>query len=145
MNWTLTDIAYMAAMIDGEGSIGITKTVERGRMRYRVRVYVTNQSDNLMKWLADTFGGRVHSRAKPVTGTIVHVWVARERDVVGLLSAVLPYLRVKEKQAALAIKTHQTMNRHPDWAAREAAWKDMAVLNFAGGKSRKGPRAKVVA
>lgn len=137
------DWAYFAGIIDGEGSFSIVKYVENGRLRYRLRLYVTNANKPLMDWATERFGGRVYARTKP-TGTVVYQWHCRDSLAREVIAGVRSHLIVKAEQAEIAdefISGDWTTRPVPKEAiaARESLWHRMGVLNFAGGKSRKGP------
>lgn len=82
-----TEAAYLAAIIDGEGSI----TEHHGRPV----VYVYNTSEALMRWLSERIGGRY--RVTDMRGRQpCHTWnVAAACDVAYLLRRVRPYLIIK--------------------------------------------------
>lgn len=85
------DLAYMAGLIDADGSICRTC---RG---WAVEVGMTDEAT--IHWLAQ-FGGTVNDYQP--AGNRKHVWqwvVARRRDVVALVAALLPHLITKHSQA----------------------------------------------
>jgi len=150
--WSDVDLAYLAGVIDGEGSFGIVKRTEGSVASYRLRLYITNSSQELMSWVKDRFGGRVHSRTKP-SGTIVHQWVSTDLAVESVTRAVAPYLLVKRRHAEVALRFRASYRAcrggdtrsgstvpQDQLAHREACWREMSILTLAGGKSRKGPR-----
>lgn len=86
-----TDAAYVAGLIDGEGSI----TVSHGRPV----VYIYNTSLALMEWIVAHVGGAF--RVSHCAGrSPCHVWtVASARNVHRLLSMVLEFLVIKRDKA----------------------------------------------
>jgi hypothetical protein len=97
-----TDLAYLAGIIDGEGTI--RAFVAGGRNR--VLVQVANTSEDLIHWL-EQFGGKSYwdscnpkrRRHKPCAA-----WrVTRALDCFRLLSALRPYLRIKRAAADKAV------------------------------------------
>src|SRR6266487_2106264 len=66
-----TELAYLAAMIDGEGTLSIHKVRKYQRtgptdhLRYRLVLQVSNTHRGLMDWLLARFGGRVYSSGRP--------------------------------------------------------------------------------
>lgn len=91
-----TDLAYLAAMIDGEGHIS-RRDGERGRLPH-YSVGISNTSVALIEWLA-TFGGGI-SRST----NCLRWQVSSTRDVLALLQATLPYMRIKQAKARRAIR-----------------------------------------
>lgn len=92
-----TDLAYIAGIIDGEGTIMLAK----GKW-WHVKVGMTDRG--IIEWLA-SFGGTFTETIRLAENRKdVYTWVvARNRDVVILLEALLPYLRVKRKLAEQAL------------------------------------------
>jgi hypothetical protein len=96
-------LAYLAGIIDADGSI----VLRRGAERQALKVLVANTSPDLMDWLQETFGGRVHwADTRPDTGhRIVGTkpagqWVVpRVVDSFRLLTAIEPYLVIKRSKA----------------------------------------------
>lgn len=115
-----TDWAYVAAMMDGEGSFSITKsqTLSASGKLYWLfdcKVMVSNTSMKLMKWLVAHFGGsyrisvsHISKKARangqksirPCGRWTVDGYENQEK----FLLAVLPYLVIKKAQALVALK-----------------------------------------
>ena len=97
--------SYLAAMIDGEGSIRLDPG--KGRLLgYSTSFYVTNTHRGLMDWLEETFGGKVYSYQplNPKYRT-KYVWLLRDAgSVEAALEAVLPWLIVKRDKALKVLK-----------------------------------------
>lgn len=95
-----TELAYLAGILDGEGSISYAKTPRR----WVVAIY--NTSQELIEWLA-SFGGLTYTRRSPgafSTTLPQYGWVLNRRvDVEVLLTALLPYLRIKRQKAVEAL------------------------------------------
>lgn len=95
---------YLAGLLDGEGSIGTTRT---GKHRNVIgRVMITNTDTVLLELLRAEFGGSVTIRAigsKPGWKPCAHIsWTNRGAQKV--LEGVLPYLLVKRSQAELCLE-----------------------------------------
>jgi hypothetical protein len=103
------DLAYAAGIVDGEGTIGITEIGARpkkGRKNPQHRIYVavamTDAAIPLL--MSEMFGGSVNTyhyhpeRNRPQTR-----WSLSGKRAVLCLEALLPYLRLKNAQAELAI------------------------------------------
>lgn len=99
MTTVSTDLAYIAGIIDGEGSI-----MRNPQGLWIVRVNMTDRP--LIEWLY-SFGGKFAFRGVPKAHPNhkpQYEWmVARQLDVVTLLEAILPYMRVKSERAKQAL------------------------------------------
>ena len=65
-----TDIAYLAGIIDGEGSIyiGNFSCNEITKLPYyQTNMQVTNTDQKLIDWLHNTFGGLINSKCREKT------------------------------------------------------------------------------
>src|SRR5438552_12044463 len=100
---TTIDLAYLAGIIDGEGSISRTPIKDV----FRCSVIVYNTDKALMDWLG-SFGGRCYIRkfapGSYSTKLTQYGWhVQKARDVILLLSALIPCLRIKKARAQQAL------------------------------------------
>lgn len=99
-----TDKAYLAGLLDGEGSIGIDN--HGGIRTPSVRITLTNTNIDMLAELKTLWGGCLSARRKrnlywkPVSDLI---WASKTTDFV--LKAVLPYLRIKRKQCLVALSS----------------------------------------
>jgi hypothetical protein len=94
------DAGYLAAMIDGEGCIGLYKT-KRGYVNGTVQV--SNTSRSLLESLIETAGvGRITTKSEPrINRKPVYSWTICQRQAKSLLLAVMPHIRLKRPQARL--------------------------------------------
>lgn len=86
-----TDLAYIAGIVDGEGC------VTKNNGGWKVQVAMTDRP--VIEWLG-MIGGTVRERS--VTGNRQPCWrwlVMRQREVLDLLGALRPYMRVKNARA----------------------------------------------
>lgn len=101
----LFDLAYAAGLIDGEGSIGIYGK----KLLPVVTVGMTDLEP--VQWLADTFGGAVVSHWRPEEQRKhwkpVYRWQASTKAAYIFCRAVLPFLKVKHRQALLVIRFYE--------------------------------------
>lgn len=104
-------LAYVAGIIDGEGSISITgkRTISEKGTPYwvfDVEVGAYNTAPPLLVWLKQHFGGEYAPR-KPQTGQRKPCYRWRLIDNgtrQQFLTAVLPYLVIKGEQARIVLK-----------------------------------------
>jgi hypothetical protein len=92
----------LAAFIDGEGNIRITK-YNRKRITYSPEIRIASTSITLIKWLLDNFGGSYYGQKK-YSHKHKDSYVWRAVKVYDLLRQVLPYLIIKPSQAELVLK-----------------------------------------
>lgn len=97
---------YVAALLDGEGTICLHERQPDGQSAFFLQVVIYNSSLNLMKWLIGNFGGKFYTRTKQETAKkIQYAWHPsgkKNREL--LLLGVLPYLVIKREQAKLALE-----------------------------------------
>lgn len=110
-NFRLTDVqaAWLAGILDGEGSIGIwrQRSNDRNGWKYRSAVTVANTHDGFIAQVAGLLDSSVHikSNGKPALNhkKCWAVWV-KARAIPNLLKQVAPYLVIKQKQAAFVLE-----------------------------------------
>jgi len=115
--YTPTDLAYLAGIIDGEGSIYIgnfSSNAKTGTLHYQTNMEVTNTDENLIKWLHLTFGGRVnkytHKQTPKNSRRPVYRWIVSGELLSHLCPRILPYLVIKIKQCEIMIEMRKTFN-----------------------------------
>jgi hypothetical protein len=108
--------AYVAGIIDGEGSIFL-----RGRSPH---ISVSNTSQKLMDELAK-FGGHLHSRQRnrSIGNLPAWDWVIHGEKAAIMLRACVPYLVIKQDKATAALLAWGTVTgtNHYYWATRARA------------------------
>lgn len=112
----MTDIelSYIAGLFDGEGWVGIHDRPDtKGRMRYCAGIQVGQTNQEILNWLASSFGGRVipqpfhHTKfpdRKPM-----FLWYGRGEMVTTFLTAILPYLKIKREAAENVLYFRQNL------------------------------------
>jgi hypothetical protein len=115
MNWTDTTIAFMAAIIDGEGSITIEKQgpgncTRRKYDSYSLRLVVVNTNVDLMEWLINNFGGTIHKRKLVPNRKQCYTWRTTYKESSEIIKLCAPYFIVKRKHAILYLKFIATIN-----------------------------------
>ncbi len=102
----ISDKAWTAGIIDGEGSIQISKMSSwTSKEHYTMRVAVTNTDIRMLEKLKELWGGTVNLRKldrwhKRKTWE----WCISCRKALFLLEKIYLYLVTKQKQAEIAIK-----------------------------------------
>src|SRR4029077_10763629 len=120
----IAERAYLAGIIDGEGSIMMIHHPARGsagnRWEYWVlRVAISNCDKRLIDWLEELFGeGHSVCRNGRDNQRDAYQWRMDSKAALPVLEAAYPYLKLKKAQADLAfemIGTHKLVGRagHP--------------------------------
>lgn len=105
------DRAYLAGVIDGEGSI--FATYRESDHNLGVRVNVCNTDARLIEWIAARWVGRVTVTDRTKYGQKpIHRWDADGKNAVEVLRAALPYLVIKREQADVALDLIATTRNH---------------------------------
>lgn len=102
------DWAYLAGLIDGEGCVtaeapGITTN---GRRRAGRAMLIVGMTDaGVIKWLHETLGGHMCLRpARVPTQKPSWNWRLEGRKTKPILERLLPYLKIKDRQARVVIE-----------------------------------------
>ncbi len=123
----LIDKVYFAALIDGEGSIFITSNNNQAGKYRKLCVAVGMRSDKA-QCLPDghkIWGGSLNKRDPRKSNTHeVLDWRLWTKDAERFLKDIQPFLRVKHKQAELALKYRwmQTKKKRWDGSISEEDW-----------------------
>ena len=129
MTYTIAQLAYLAGIIDGEGTIsicdkrvqarkskGIRKMViriYRARINFSTHVTVCNTDPRIMDWLIENFGGSISvSKRQKENWKIKLTWVMPTKLISTLLEAILPFLILKAEQAKLMIEARKTFDEN---------------------------------
>ena len=95
--------AYLAGLVDGEGSIGLY--LKNHRTDFSLRLAVYNTDDTLMAWLQIHIGGLVHKvgRRHNPKHRQEYCWYLSSTSACETLKLILPYLVIKRAKAEIAI------------------------------------------
>ncbi len=109
-------LAYCAGVIDSDGYIGVKRSTYSMRVTgdsaqpiYSERVCVKQVEPQAVALLRDLFGGTL-TPAKPSAkrGRPLHSWQVTDKKAAECLRALLPYLRIKRKQAENCLSLRET-------------------------------------
>lgn len=104
------DRAYLAGIIDGEGSISANMRLRpRGiaprRWGLQLRVTISNTDVRVINWIAERWPGRFYPREDARENKrVCWYFVVEGTELPPLLSAALPYLIIKREQAELVME-----------------------------------------
>jgi hypothetical protein len=94
-----TDLAYIAAIIDGEGCICIS----RHNIYFCLRLSVCMVDRAAIDFILNKFGGVICARPVTATYRLRYDWRVYAQEAGLILRLILPYLKVKKQQANIAI------------------------------------------
>lgn len=117
-NYTIVQLAYLAGIIDGEGSIYIGNfscNPKNGTPYYQTNMEVTNTDKALIDWLIENIGGRMNAYTAKQTPKnsrrAVYRWIVSGELLTQLCHLLLPYLIIKKRQCEIMIKMRETFER----------------------------------
>lgn len=123
---TDVELAWLAGIVDGEGSIFIMKAARKDRARsfnYVLRVSVQS-TDRIMARSCYEISGEgacMDAVTKQDNNSNTYKWQVSCTKASETLKKLLPYLRVKKQQAEVAIKFQETTKKH---------WRQMTVEDY---------------
>ncbi len=122
----ITAWAYLAGLIDGEGTISIRNKTPRSRRHktnhYNLEVYITSTNRPMLEWVVETFGGKIYTyqRENDTKRLPQHKWHVHGNKAKWILENVLLFLIIKKKHAKLGIEFRNQLNRDTSWHAKFA-------------------------
>ena len=136
-----TDLAYMAGMIDGDGSIVISTNKSRKSLAGQMKACACNSNKDVLLFMQLHFGGYIcasNSHLKYPWQKPQYQWTVASQKALVFLEAISPFLRIKKAQAEIAM-TFQRQRRNKgcklteeEKAVAEAQRIVMAKLNKKG-------------
>jgi len=109
------ELAYAAATVDCDGTIGIRAQKPRGTRNYPyyyIMVGVANTNSVLINWLHKSFGGSVYIKEyRNDSWKNLYMWSLSTQQAREFLVDILPYLKLKWEQAETAIELCDRISR----------------------------------
>lgn len=93
-------LAYLAGIVDGEGCVFIQK-------KHVLTLTIGMRDREAIDLFSSYFGIVGRTRTKDKKGGIHHVWCVTHRRAFTALKELLPYMRVKRRQAELALEFYE--------------------------------------
>lgn len=113
--YSVAELAYMAGIIDGEGSIYIgnfSKNPKTGTPYFQTAMQVSNTEYALIDWLLRTFGGLINKRTRrqmPANSKKdVWIWTASGDRLTHICEVILPYVVIKVREIEIMLKMRAT-------------------------------------
>jgi len=137
--------AYLAGIIDGEGSIDFQKTKEPqcvAGYHYNPRLRVGMIDREFIEWLKNSFGGGIYHRIGNGRNKDSYCWNVSGKIMKEIIRCVYPYLRIKKEHANIMIKFWKTkkyipMNDHKELSPemrieRDNLFRQLKLLQIKG-------------
>jgi hypothetical protein len=93
-------IAYLAGLFDGEGSVGIYEFKKQNKFsNWQFKVEIANTDWRVMKWLENTVGGKVHKKSEgKANWRQGYCWHIQGENAEVFCKLVKPYTIIKTDQ-----------------------------------------------
>jgi len=107
---TETDYAYLAGILDGEGTITISRQTDRRKGRvyhcYSPHITISNTVRLMLDSIKNRFGGKIVEVNRRVEGHQKpgYILYFRKGEMLALLPKVIPYLTIKKRKAELLLE-----------------------------------------
>lgn len=101
------DFVYAAGFFDGEGCVYVTTLKHKhylGGVTLYLALAVGNTNKAVLEWLQETFGGKLYLHKRVERRKPYWRWQLDRAHTTSFLKGVLPYLKIKQEQALLAIE-----------------------------------------
>jgi hypothetical protein len=101
-------LAYLAGVIDSDGCIAILRHQAREsnqsiRPTYDLKIIINQADGGAINYIRGIYGGTVTSQFS-YAGTIIYTWRLNHEKSGELCKQLIPYLRIKKKQAEIAVQ-----------------------------------------
>jgi hypothetical protein len=113
--WNKEQLAYLSGIIDGEGTIYVSKRLHRGLDDYWPRIQIVNTNKPMMEYIHKTFGGLLYEKNRSKHSKkwrTQYEWVTNRTLMDIILPLVIPYLICKKPQAELMIQFRNTFQKN---------------------------------
>ena len=109
-----TDIAWVAGIIDGEGSVSGT-WINKEHTRWKPVIAVDNTDLPIIETLVSLFGGSVVKKKKVIEHhRQCYTWRVHGTDqIISFLETILPYMRVESKRERAQLLINEYRNLTP--------------------------------
>lgn len=136
-------LAYMAGIIDGEGSIMLWKNKNsKKRGQYNLRINVSSTDKCLIDWINTHFAGHCYmvnapSRQNP-NWKKQFLWQLPSPNLLTFMIELVPFLIIKKERFQIAIKFRETFEKwqrplkQETLDLRESYYVQMKLLNSRG-------------
>jgi len=108
-------VIYLAGFIDADGciSIGRHKAQKRKYPSYQPKLQVGSTSPEVLDLCRTTFGGNVWPDTSKHGNKAFYQWVIYGQQMRKALLALMPFLKLKKRQAEIALELHRRIEEYP--------------------------------
>lgn len=145
-----SDKAYLAGIIDGEGCIAISRNMRKDRPSpayYEARISLGMTAKNVIDWACHiTDLGTTYVTTTPLKRKKQWLWRVSNQRAITIAKLLLPFLKVKQKQARLLVLFQKHIRKQSGVNPRLTA-KELTIRDSFYHRSRKlnsGSKAKKV-
>lgn len=132
--------AYLAGLIDGEGYISLLPSVLKGRRYFNPVLKIGMTSRDLIEWFHKSFGGQLeHREYENPNFNDAYTVTLTGKSLKPFLQNILPFLRLKRRQAEICLEKIKVQQAHPgspytesENAQNELWYKEIRLLNQRG-------------
>lgn len=149
-NVTVSELAYLAGLLDGEGSFTVYGA--SGRTNYHTVICMSITNEEVVDWIIQRFDGSKYKVQRSGNNEDAIRWHLIGKDsIIELIPEILPFLIIKKLQASLLLRYCIQFKNHPsgkkiseeDFALREAYCTLFKNLNSVG-KGSNVKKARVI-
>lgn len=105
---TKEELAYIAGLVDGEGSIGIYEYKSKYK-NYGLNLVINMCDIEAIALVKEIYGGHLMTIPPKGNNRLQYRLKLGRKETYVCLMEILPYLRVKKKQAEIALKFKETV------------------------------------
>jgi len=114
-SYTIAQLAYLAGIVDGEGSLTIgnySSNKKTGAIHYQTTLQINNTDEGLILWIHNIFGGNIVRYTEKQTPKnsrqAVFRWIANGDRLTHICELILPYVVVKRRQVEIMLRMRET-------------------------------------
>ena len=142
---TPTQAAYLAGLIDGEGTVALTRMYKGGHRR--VGITISNTELPMLQWVLEAVGvGQItNKRVYKKEWTPSYAYQAYSQQALDILDQVVPYLMTyKKKRAELVLRDYKRLTpRNGKYSMGVLGQREKFVEMFFNIKTPHSPKVKV--
>jgi hypothetical protein len=120
--WSDTELAYLAGIIDGEGSIYIQSRQRSDAIDYFPRFQIVNTDKKLMDWIHITFGGNLFQKNRfkhNPKWRIQYEWFTTRKLMDELIELIIPFLISKKEHAQIMLEFRKSFKEKTSYRVTE--------------------------
>ena len=111
MNDDIATYAYMAGLIDGEGSIQpyAEENIVKGWLGVHIKLNIANTDMNMLNWCDEHWSGHICKHVSKQE-YVWWQWTALTKSLVDIFEGCLPYLITKKEEVECALRLRQSLD-----------------------------------